>query len=122
MQFVMAHEQERGWFPTDISQLHDGSGFDIRSVGPLDASGKRGVRRIEVKGRSGYSQPVVLTPNEWLQAQRHAESFWLYVVWGCGEGQMPQLITIQNPAARLASAAQPVVKHYLIPAEAIAKT
>lgn len=120
MDFVMQYERERGWTPTDISQLRDGSGFDIRSVGPADAYGKRPVRRIEVKGRSGYNQPVVLTTNEWLQAQRHADSFWLYVVWGCGQGQTPQLLEpIQNPAAKLAREAQPVIKHYLIPATAL---
>ena len=30
----MAFEREQGWEPTDVSKLHDGSGFDIRSVGP----------------------------------------------------------------------------------------
>ena len=101
-------------------QLRDGSGFDIRSLGPADRYGKRPVRRIEVKGRSGYNQPVVLTTNEWLQAQRHTDSYWLYVVWGCGQGQTPQLLDpIQNPAARLARQAQPIIKHYLIPADAL---
>ncbi|MCA9904227.1 MAG: DUF3883 domain-containing protein, partial [Anaerolineae bacterium] len=120
MEIVMAHERERGWTPMDISQLHDGSGFDIRSVGPSDAYGKRPVRRIEVKGRSGYDQPVVMTTNEWLQATRHGETYWLYVVWGCGQGQTPRLLEpIQNPATRLAQTAQPIIKHYLIPASAI---
>lgn len=119
MAFVMDHERARGWTPEDISSQHDGSGFDIRSLGPADGYGKRPVRRIEVKGRSGYQQPVLLTANEWLQAGRHTDSYWLYVIWGSGEGQIPQLLTIQNPAAKLARAAQPIVKYYLLSAEAI---
>jgi len=61
----------------------------------------------------------VLTTNEWLQAQRHTDTYWLYVVWGSGQGQTPQLLTIQNPAAKLMQQAQPIIKHYLIPADAL---
>ena len=78
------------------------------------------MRRIEVKGRSGYNMPVALTPNEWLQAGRHTDSYWLYVVWGAGMGQTPQLLKIQNPAAQLAARSQAIVKHYLLPADALA--
>ncbi len=119
MDYVLQHEQDRGWNPEDISQRHDGSGFDIRSVGSADEYGRRPVRRIEVKGRSGYNVPVALSPNEWLQAGRHGQTYWLYVVWGAGEGQTPQLLTIQNPAARLADRSQPIIKHYLLPADAL---
>ena len=119
MEYVMAHENERGWQPTDISRRYDGSGFDIRSVGPKDEFGKRSVRRIEVKGRSGYNLDVALSTNEWTQAGRHGETYWLYVVYGAGKGQEPQLVTIQNPALRLANRAQPIIKHYLLPAAAI---
>lgn len=119
MEFVMAYERERGWTPTDISQLRDGSGFDIRSIGPVDEYGKRPVRRIEVKGRSGYKQPVVLTTNEWLQAQRHADTYWLYVVWGSGVDQEQRLLTIQNPALKLSQNAKPVIKHYLLTSESL---
>lgn len=119
MDFVMEYERAQGWTPTDVSQRHDGSGFDIRSVGPANEYGKRAVRRIEVKGRSGYNRPVALTPNEWTQAQRHGASYWLYVVWGAGQGQEPQLIRIQNPALRLAQRTQTVIKYHLIPADSI---
>jgi len=120
MEMAMAHERERGWEPEDISRRRDGSGFDIRSLGPADEYGRRPVRRIEVKGRAGHDEPVVLTPNEWLQARRHGDTYWLYVVWGCKTGE-PRLLTIQNPARVLARQAQPltVVKGYLLPAEAI---
>lgn len=117
---AMAHEQERGWEVEDISQLRDGSGFDLRSLGPADAHGQRPVRRIEVKGRAAHNEPVVLTPNEWLQAGRHGDSYWLYVVWGCAT-DTPRLITIQNPARALGAQVQPLVevKGWLVGAEAL---
>jgi len=123
MQVAMEHERARGWEPQDISRRRDGSGFDIRSLGPADEYGRRPVRRIEVKGRAAHDEPVVLTPNEWLQARRHGDTYWLYVVWGC-KTETPHLLTIQNPARKLARQAQPltVVKGYLLPAEAIAAT
>jgi len=123
MQMVMEHERARGWEPEDISRRRDGSGFDIRSLGPADEYGRRPVRRIEVKGRAGHDEPVVLTPNEWLQARRHGEAYWLYVVWGC-KAENPRLLIIQNPARKLSRQAQPltVVKGYLLPAEAITTT
>ena len=39
MAVAMAHERDEGWEPTDVSQLGDGSGFDIRSVGPAEELG-----------------------------------------------------------------------------------
>ncbi|NTV62233.1 MAG: DUF3883 domain-containing protein, partial [Oscillochloris sp.] len=95
MELAIAHERARGWEVEDISQLRDGSGFDLRSVGPSDERGRHPVRRIEVKGRAAVGEPVVLTTNEWIQASRHGDSYWLYVVWGC-KSPAPQLITIQN--------------------------
>ena len=120
MQVAMRHEQERGWEPEDISRRRDGSGFDIRSLGPADEYGRCPVRRIEVKGRASHNEPVVLTPNEWLQARRHGDTYWLYVVWGCKTEDL-RLLPIQNPARKLSHQAQPltVVKGYLLPAEAI---
>ncbi len=120
MEVAMQYEQDRGWEPEDISQQRDGSGFDIRSLGPPDEYDRRPVRRIEVKGRARMNEPVALTTNEWLQAHRHGDSYWLYVVWGCKTGEK-RLLTIQNPALKLSREAQPliVVKGYLLPAEAV---
>ena len=120
MATAMAHETARGWAVEDVSQRNDGSGFDLRSLGPPDERGQRPVRRIEVKGRAQTGEPVVLTPNEWLQAGRHGESYWLYVVWGCKTGT-PELLTIQNPVATLGSQAQQLVevKGWMVPAQAI---
>lgn len=121
MQFVMNYERDRGWQPQDISKDGDGSGFDIRSVGAADpATGKSPVRRIEVKGRAQFNQPISLTVNEWRKAQQLGDSYWLYVVWGC-KTPTPQLLTIQNPARVLAGEAKEIkqVTRYLVGAEAL---
>jgi len=121
MQFVMDYESDRGWQPQDISKDGDGSGFDIRSVGAADpTTGKSLVRRIEVKGRAQFNQPVSLTLNEWRKAQQLGDFYWLYVVWGC-KTPAPQLLTIQNPAMVLAGEAKEIkqVTRYLVGAEAL---
>ncbi|MBN1287648.1 MAG: DUF3883 domain-containing protein [Anaerolineae bacterium] len=123
MAVAMQYERERGWEPTDVSKARDGSGFDIRSVGPPDAYGRRPVRRIEVKGRAQHGEPVMLSRNEWVQAGRHGDAYWLYVVWGCKTGE-PRLQRIQNPARKLAGRVEEIVevKGYLAPADAITRT
>jgi len=115
MDYVMNYEQKQGREPENISRNHDGSGFDIRSTHPLTGE----IRRIEVKARAVEGEFVELTPNEWLQAHRHGESYWLYVVWNCA--QEPYLITIQNPARVLAQVIlqQVVIEGYRVPGEAI---
>ena len=117
MDYVMNYELKQGRGPEDISKNHDGSGFDIRSTHPLTGE----IRRIEVKARASEGEFVELTPNEWLQAHRHGESYWLYVVWNCA--QEPYLITIQDPARVLAQVIQQqmVIEGYRVPGEAIAQ-
>lgn len=120
MAVVMAYERERGWEPFDVSDLHDGCGFDIRSLGPADpATGQRPVRRIEVKGRK-RGQPVRLTINEWLKARQLGESYWLYVVWD-PTSSAPELVPVPDPGHRLEYVAREVrsVSHMEIPALAI---
>ncbi|NJN68310.1 MAG: DUF3883 domain-containing protein [Chloroflexaceae bacterium] len=118
MEHAIAYERQRGWEVEDVSQHRDGSGFDLRSLGPPDEHGQRPLRRIEVKGRAAPHEPVVMTPNEWLQAGRHGASYWLYVVWGC-QTDTPQLIPIQNPQQALGGRATPLVevKGWLLPIE-----
>jgi hypothetical protein len=120
MALAMAHERERGWEPFDVSDRHDGCGFDLRSLGPADpATGQRPVRRIEVKGRQ-RGQPVRLTINEWLKARQLGESYWLYVVWD-PTGPAPELVPVSDPGHRLEHVAREVrsVSHMEIPAQAI---
>lgn len=121
MEYVMNYERERGWEPEDISQNRDGSGFDIRSMGPVEETTNNvPVRRIEVKGRAGLNQDVSLTANEWRKAQQLGDTYWLYVVWGCHTPH-PQLLIIQNPVKKLAGKVKEVkqVTRYLIDAEII---
>lgn len=120
MAIVMAYERERNWEPFDVSNQHDGCGFDIRSLGPADpATGQRPVRRIEVKGRK-RGQPVRLTINEWLKARQLGESYWLYVVWD-PIGPTPELVPVPDPGHRLEYAVREVrsVSYMEIPAAGI---
>lgn len=110
-----------GFPPDRIERVgHLKLGFDIRAHKIADATtGEIHVRRIEVKGRQ-KGQPVRLTTNEWYKAQQLAETYWLYVVWD-PLGENPEIVKIQNPAAKLDHAKREIVaaRFYEIPAEAI---
>ena len=75
-----------------------GEGDKPLTPGPSPTLWERGegVRYIEVKARA-KTGPLVLTPNEWLMAQRLGADYWLYVVEDAAS--QPLLHTIQNPAA-----------------------
>jgi len=91
MQVAMDYEREHGRSPEDVSAQN--LGYDIRST---SSSGE--VRYIEVKARAATGA-IVLTPNEWLMAQRLGDESWLYIVEDAAS--QPVLHTIQNPAAKL---------------------
>ncbi|WP_253664985.1 helicase-related protein [Thermus scotoductus] len=91
MQVAMTYERDHGRTPRDVSA--ENIGYDIRSQAS-DGT----VRYIEVKARA-TTGAIVLTPNEWLMAQRLGEEYWLYVVENAATA--PTLHTIQNPAAKL---------------------
>jgi len=115
----------REGFPPDCIQRvgHLKLGFDIRAHRVRDAaSGDIDARRVEVKGRV-RGQPIRLTTNEWYMAQQLAESYWLYVVWDPLGGK-PELVRIQNPAAKLDHAKREIVaaRYYEIPAEAVVQS
>jgi superfamily II DNA or RNA helicase len=67
-------------------------GYDIKS------RGKGELRYIEVKGRARIAK-IVLTPNEWIKANRFKDNYWLYVVANCVA--KPELYLIQDPASKL---------------------
>ncbi|MDI7268609.1 MAG: helicase-related protein [Myxococcota bacterium] len=117
---AIAYEQRRGWEVDEVWKRHDGSGFDLRSVSPADAAGRRDVRRIEVKGRAADGVEVHLSPNEWRQAQRLRDTYWLYVVWGA-KGQNPKLKAIRDPWETFREQAHEVVevKGYRIAGDAL---
>jgi len=109
-------------FPQDrIERVgHLKLGFDIRAHRIADeATGEVFVKRVEVKGRL-RGQPVRLTTNEWYKAQQLAETYWLYVVWN-PLGDLPELVRIHNPVAKLDHAKREIVaaRFYEIPAEAV---
>jgi hypothetical protein len=91
MEVVMRYERDQGRLPEDVSTQN--LGYDIRSC---DTSGQ--VRYIEVKARA-KSGTIVLTPNEWLMAQRLGDEYWLYVVENAAT--KPAIHMIQNPGAKL---------------------
>jgi superfamily II DNA or RNA helicase len=91
MHVAMQYEREHGRNPEDVSA--ENVGYDIRSTSPLGE-----VRYIEVKARA-TTGAIVLTPNEWLMAQRLGNEYWLYVVENAAT--QPRLRIIQNPAAKL---------------------
>lgn len=91
MEVALAYERAQGRNPVDVSA--ECLGYDIRSEAP-DGS----VRYIEVKARAQMGD-IVLTPNEWMMAQRLGDEYWLYIViTGAHE---PQLYLIDDPATRV---------------------
>ncbi|OIP09537.1 MAG: hypothetical protein COZ06_21520 [Armatimonadetes bacterium CG_4_10_14_3_um_filter_66_18] len=95
-------------------------GFDLRAHRVIDpATGRLDVRRIEVKGYS-RGNDLQMTVNEWYNAQQLGPTYWLYVVWDPLE-ERAELVTIQDPGARLDHAKREVVtaRLYQIPADAI---
>lgn len=91
MEEAKRYEIAHGRIPEDVSAQN--LGYDLRSQDPQGS-----VRYIEVKARA-QSGPIVLTPNEWLMAQRLGAEYWLYIVEDAATA--PKLHTLQNPAAQL---------------------
>jgi len=91
MRAATEYERSEGREPEDVAMQN--LGYDIRSTG---AGGE--VRYIEVKARA-KTGPIVVTPNEWLMAQRLRDEAWLYVVEHAATE--PALHAIQDPAAKL---------------------
>jgi len=119
--YVISVLKEEGFPENRIERVgHLKLGFDIRAHRVVDeATGQVMVKRIEVKGRL-RGQPVRLTTNEWYKAQQLADTYWLYVVWN-PLGENPELVRIQNPAAKLDHAKREIVaaRFFEIPAEAV---
>ena len=100
----VAADRERGRNATvqDVSKpalaraagLPDWPGFDLLSTLP---NGER--RCIEVKGRAGRAG-VPIESNEWAQACKLGDRYWLYVVLDCA-GPAPELLRIRDPFRKL---------------------
>ncbi|MCX8083094.1 MAG: helicase-related protein [bacterium] len=87
MMIAMEYEKKCGRVPVDVSK--ENLGFDIRS------KGERETRYIEVKARSEEGT-IALTPNEWFNAKRFREEYWLYIIANASKN--PELYIINNPA------------------------
>jgi superfamily II DNA or RNA helicase len=110
MQVAIAYEREHGRVPEDVSTQN--LGYDIRSrTPPTEEKQAESVRYIEVKARA-TTGAIVLTPNEWLMAQRLGNDYWLYVVEHAAS--QPRLHTIQNPVARLQPEEQAEIVRYVV--------
>ncbi len=93
MEYVMDYESRNGWNPEDVSQKN--LGFDIRSS---IEDGK--VKYIEVKARAGKGD-IAISPNEWLNANKFSDDYYLYVVWNAADREKTALTIIKNPAQNL---------------------
>jgi superfamily II DNA or RNA helicase len=109
VQFVIAHEEARGWKVESVEK--DNRGFDLisRKPHPEDPQTAIEVRFIEVKGRCDTGD-IALTTNEYNTAKRLRKDYWLYVVFHCGT-PTPSLNILHDPATL---EWQPIVKieHY----------
>jgi superfamily II DNA or RNA helicase len=79
MRIVIEHENAEGRQVYDVHEKN--LGYDITS---LDLNSGE-LRLIEVKGISGESGTVLLTPNERRVAEDRRDCYWLYIVTNCKE-------------------------------------
>lgn len=106
MEEATKFEKKEGRRPEDVSS--ENLGYDIRS------KKKKELRYIEVKGRAKVAK-IVLTPNEWIKANRFKENYWLYVVANCST--KPELYLIQDPASKLKPNQVVEITRYIVDAD-----
>jgi len=104
MEVATRFEKHEGRIPDDVSSQN--LGFDIRSKESEDR-----VRYIEVKARAGTGS-IVLTPNEWLMANRLGEQYWLYIVEKTKSS--PTLWTMNDPANKIKPNQKIEVVRYIV--------
>ncbi len=106
MRVVMDYERAQGRQVYDVHEQN--LGYDITS---LDLrSGE--LRLIEVKGISGPTGTVLLTPNERRVAEDRRDCYWLYVVTDC-DGSAHLQEPIKDPARFPWNEVQKVAHYYL---------
>jgi hypothetical protein len=111
MRVAMEYERAQGRQVYDVHEKN--LGYDITSV-DLN-SGE--LRLIEVKGLSGATGTIVLTPNERRVAEDRRDCYWLYVVTRCATE--PQLEEPIKDPARLEWHEVTRVAHYYLSVEAL---
>jgi len=113
MQVVMDHEKAKGRQVYDVHEKN--LGYDITS---LDLNSGE-LRLIEVKGLSGSSGSILLTPNERRVAEDRRDCYWLYIVTNCSTTAKLQE-PVKNPA-RLEWHEVTKVAHYSLSVNAVTK-
>jgi hypothetical protein len=89
MQVAVEHERAAGRHVYDVHEQN--LGYDLKSVDPRSGE----LRLIEVKGLSGSTGRVLLTPNERRVAEDRRDCYWLYVVTDCRG--TPRLHEVRDP-------------------------
>jgi len=93
MKIAMEYERAHGREPIDVSgQEH----YDIRSH---DSKTKE-VRHIEVKGHEGRAFIVELTEEEYNEATKRRETYWLYIVYNAGK-ETPEILAVKDPLSNM---------------------
>ncbi|MCX7704026.1 MAG: helicase-related protein, partial [Planctomycetota bacterium] len=104
MKIALNYEESHGREPEDVHLKN--LGFDIRS---RDRDGR--YRYIEVKARAEEGA-IVLTPNEWLMAQRLKNEYYIYIVTNANT--RPTLYLVQNPAEKFKPQEEIDIVRYII--------
>ena len=113
MRVSTEHERALGRQVYDVHEKN--LGYDLTS---LDLNSGE-LRLIEVKGLTGATGTIVLTPNERRVAEDRPDCYWLYIVTNCGTEPVLQEPMI-NPA-RLPWHEVTKIEHYLLSSSKITK-
>jgi hypothetical protein len=113
MREAMAYERDQGWRPEDVSA--ENLGFDIRSALYDDDGSYADTRYVEVKARA-RSGAIRLSANEWKQARKFGEKYWLYIVTQAGTSD-PQVETVRDPASQFQIGEDIFSTGFIIPEE-----
>jgi hypothetical protein len=95
---AMQVEEAEGRVPEDVHE-QQGLGYDVISRDPASSR----VIEIEVKMASP-GNPFVMQPNQWEEARRKGPDYYVYVVSGLLQGEVPAVYGIQDPVNALSPA------------------
>ncbi len=113
MRVVMEYERSQGRQVYDVHEKN--LGYDITS---LDLNSGE-LRLIEVKGLSGATGTILLTPNERRVAEDRRDCYWLYIVTNCSA--TPQLQEPIKDPARFPWHEVTKVAHYYLSVDALTR-
>ena len=94
MKWAIKYEKEHNREPRDVSHLN--LGYDIEST-DLQTREKR---YIEVKGGKGKAEKREITVNEWEEAKKKGDNYYIYYVLGLGESE-GEIRIFRNPFKKL---------------------